>query len=116
MVQICHHHLLSTRLLLHLADVAVDVAVAGAHHTALLALAAPRTVGAGGQVGAGSLVSQLDPRPTRGLLQLARVPVRGPVIAAHVPHLPRTLHAGAGLDLGLAVLEGHLYNLVISGQ
>ena len=116
MVKISHHHLLSTCLLLHLANVVVDVAIAGAHHTALLALAAAGTVQLGAQVSTGSLVSKLDTSATRGLLQLARVPIRGPVIAAHVSHFPRTLHTGAGLDLGLAVLQGNLYNLVISGQ
>ena len=87
MVKISNHHLLSTCLLLQLADVVVDIAIAGAHHTSLLTLTAPGTVQLGGQVSTGSLVSKLDTSPTRGLLQLARVAVRGPVISTHVPHL-----------------------------
>ena len=116
MVKISHHHLLSTCLLLHLANVLVDISIAGTHHAGLLAITSPGTVQAGGQVSTGSPVSKLDTSTTRGLLQLTRVPIRRPVIAAHVSHFSGTLHAGAGLNLGLAVLEGNLYNLVISRQ
>ena len=76
----------------------------------------PRTVQVSSEVSTWSLVSNLDPSSARGLLQLARVPVRDPVIATHVPHLPGALHPGAGLDLVLAVLQWHLHNLVIPGQ
>ena len=116
MVKVRHHHPLPARVSPHLADVGVHVPVAGADHAPGLGLAALRTLGLLVQVVTRPGVGQLDPGPTRGLLQVAHVAVGHAVIPAHKLRRPRAFHPGASLDLVLAVLEWHLYNSVISGH
>ena len=115
-VKVRHHDPLPAGVLPHLADVGVHVPVAGAHHALGLVLAALRTLRPLVEVITGARVRQLDPGATRGLLEVTHVTVGHTVIAAHKPRLPRAFHAGAGLDLVLAVLERNLYNSVISRQ
>ena len=114
MVKVRHHHPLSARVSPHLADVGVHVPVAAADHTPGLGLAALRTLGLLVQVVTRPGMGQLDPGPTRGLLEVAHVAIGHPVITAHKLRFPRAFHSGASLDLVLAVLEWHLYNSVIS--
>ena len=50
------------------------------------------------------------------LLQLTEVPVGHPIIATDKLGLPGAGHAAAGLDLGEALLQGNLGNLLVTGQ
>ena len=116
MVKVRHHHPLPTRVSLHLTDVGVHIPVAPAHHAPGLSLAALRTLWLLIEVVTRPGMRQLDPGPTRGLLEVAHVAIGHPIITAHKLRLPRAFHSGASLDLVLAVLEWHLYNSVISRQ
>ena len=116
MVKVRHNHPLPARVSPHLADVGVHVPVAAAHHALGLGLAALWTLWLLVEVVTRPGVCQLDPGPTRGLLEVAHVAVGHAVITAHKLSRPRAFHPGAGLDLVLAVLEWHLYNSVISRQ
>ena len=113
MAQVRRHDPLAARGAPQLAQGAVHVPVAAAHHRRGLALAAARTLRGRGEVGAGSGVRELDPGAAGGLLEVAGVAVGGAVVAADVADLAGAAHAGAGLDLVLALLERHLHHLVI---
>ena len=111
--EVRRHDPLPARGAPQLAQGAVHVPVAAAHHRRGLALAAARTLRGLGEVGAGSGVRELDARAAGGLLEVAGVAVGGAVVAADVADLAGAAHAGAGLDLVLALLERHLHHLVI---
>ena len=113
MAQVRRHDPLAARGAPQLAQGAVHVPVAAAHHRRGLALAAARTLRGRREVGAGSGVRELDPGAAGGLLEVAGVAVGGAVVAADVADLAGAAHAGAGLDLVLALLERHLHHLVI---
>ena len=112
-VEVCHHHPLPAGVLLHLAGVAVHVAVAGTHHAVLLPLTVSGAVKLLLQVAAGSRVSQLHPGPAGGFLQLAHISICHPVISAHKAHFLRATHPLAGFNLVQAFLQWNLLYLLI---